>query len=58
MVILKSLQFWKGVALVLAALGFAYVQNWQFGDASILAFVIAFLKMFDIAPELRARGLL
>ena len=54
--LLRSLAFWKAVAYVVAALLFLLRPDAAIHEAAILAAILAVLKLFDINPELRARG--
>ena len=52
-----SLAFWQAFAYVVAAL-VAYFTPYKLEAGILLALILAVLKMFDIVPELRAKGLL
>jgi len=53
----KSLAFWQALAYVIAAL-VAYFTPYKLEAGVLLAVILAVLKLFQILPELRARGLL
>ena len=53
----RSLAFWQALAYVVAAL-VAYFTTYQLEAGVLLALFLAVLKMINIVPELRARGLL
>ena len=50
-----SLAFWQSLAYVVAVLVVAFT-DYELGAAVALGLVLAVLKMFDIVPELRAKG--
>jgi len=52
-----SLAFWQALAYVVAALA-AWFTPYKLEAGVLLAVVLAVLKMFNIVPELKARGLL
>lgn len=51
-----SIAFWQAVALVVSAV-VAYFTPYKLEAAVLLAVILAVLKLFDIVPELRAKGL-
>ena len=51
-----SLAFWQSLAYVVAALVAWYTQ-YGLEAGVLLAVVLAVLKLFNIVPELRAKGL-
>jgi len=53
----KSLAFWQALAYVVAAL-VAYFTPYALEAGTLLALFLAVLKMINIVPELRVRGLL
>ena len=52
-----SLAFWQALAYVVAAL-FAAFTPYKLEAGVLLAVVLAVLKLFQIVPELKAKGLL
>lgn len=50
-----SLAFWQALAYVVAAL-VAWYTPYKLEAAVVLAVVLAVLKLFNIVPELRAKG--
>jgi len=50
-----SLAFWQALAYVAAAL-VAYFTDYKLEAGVLLVLVLAFLKLFNIVPELRAKG--
>lgn len=50
-----SLAFWQALAYVVAAL-VAWYTPYKLEAGVVLAVVLAVLKLFNIAPELRAKG--
>jgi hypothetical protein len=52
-----SLAFWQALAYVAAAL-VAYFTPYKLEAGTLLVLILAVLKMFQIVPELRARGLM
>ena len=53
----KSLAFWKAVAMVVASLVVYFFPQYAITDAIVLAVVLSVLQLFGVTPELRARGL-
>ena len=51
-----SLAFWQALAYVVSAL-VAYFTPYKLEAGVLLVLILAVLKMFQIVPELRARGL-
>jgi len=58
MVVLKSLTFWTLVVGLVLFVVKSYVPSFPFDADTILALVIFVLGLFNIQPELRARGLM
>lgn len=52
----KSLKFWEALTYVVAAL-VAYYTDYKLEAAVLLGFVLSLLRLIDVVPELRARGL-
>ena len=50
-----SLAFWQALAYVTAAL-VAFFTDYKLEAGVLLVLVLAFLKLFSIVPELRAKG--
>lgn len=57
MVLLKSLKFWEALTYVVAALVVTFT-DYKIEAGVLLAVVLSVLRLFDIVPELRSRGLL
>lgn len=53
---LYSLAFWQALAYVVAAV-VAFFTPYKLEAGVLLALVLAVLKLFNVVPELRARGL-
>lgn len=53
----KALAFWQSLAYVIAAL-LGYFTQYKLEAAVLLGLFLAILKLFQIVPELRARGLI
>ena len=51
-----SLSFWQAATYVVAAL-VAYYTDYKLEAGVLLALVLAALKLIDVVPELRAKGL-
>ena len=51
-----SLAFWQALAYVIAAL-VAYFTDYKLEAGVLLALILAVLKIINIVPELRAKGL-
>lgn len=58
MVILKSKVFWTLVAGLLAFVIKQFAPQFPLDEAQILGIIVFVLGMFNIQPELKARGLL
>ena len=52
-----SLAFWQALAYVVAAL-VAWFTPYKLETGVLLVLILAVLKMFDIVPQLRAKGLI
>lgn len=50
-----SLAFWQALVYVVAAL-VAFFTPYKLEAGVLLALILAVLKMFDIVPQLRAKG--
>ena len=51
--LLKSLQFWKAVAYLVAAVVLIYAPDFPINDAAVLAFLLGILKLFDVIPSVK-----
>jgi len=56
-VFVYSLDFWKAVAYVIAAL-LAYFTDYKLESAVLLAAILAGLNLVNVRPELKEKGLL
>jgi hypothetical protein len=54
----KSLAFWKAATLVVAVLLVQFGVVDVLDAGKLLAMVLAVLELFNITPELRAKGLI